>query len=393
MRSSERVLLVAGTIAVLLPFGLATADAAPISTRVPSEVSAPATALDRVIDLMVQLRVTTENLSSADARIAREQLQFEFLSLSTAEQQSLLAVAQNVNDQKGAADVMKALNDAITTSARDALATAQGRQQGMPITTQGARAKLGLASADLIFVATVGPCRVTDSRNIPAQLPAGTARQIWAWSDFSGYSWSSDQGGTGTAGAGNCAGTVYPDAASPVSAVAIVTVVNTSSSGALQAWDGGTTLSGGAVVNWNAGDRLTNTTVIPVDRFIPAYPGSGSKRDFALNNNSGAPIDYVVDVIGYFIPNTATALDCTIVSSATVSVPANAWTPIDASCPAGYSATGGGFNTTEGTLGYPGVWTTNLPVSSTTWRTWVDNQTGGNRNIYTSVQCCRVPGR
>ena len=116
----------------------------------------------------------------------------------------------------------------------------------------------------------------------------------------------------------------------------------------------------------NPGDRATFTTVIPMNRSIAAYPGSGAKRDIALNNNSFTPIDYVIDVVGYFIENTATALQCTIVKSPTTVVPPNAWTPIDATCPAGYSATGGGFDTVEGTLGYPGVWTTNLPVSSTT---------------------------
>ena len=48
--------------------------------------------------------------------------------------------------------------------------------------------------------------------------------------------------------------------------------------------------------------------------------------------------------------------------------------------------------TPEGTLGYPNVWVTTLP-NGNGWRTWVDNQTNGNRNVQTFVQCCRVPGR
>ena len=101
----------------------------------------------------------------------------------------------------------------------------------------------------------------------------------------------------------------------PVSVVAIVTVINPVTSGALQAWNGGTTLIvGGAVLAWNPGDRGSNTTVIPMDRSIAAYPGSGAKRDFGVYNNSGGPIDVIIDVVGYFIENRATELDCMFVS-------------------------------------------------------------------------------
>ena len=108
----------------------------------------------------------------------------------------------------------------------------------------------------------------------------------------------------------------------PVAVVATVTVVNTLSPGALQAWNGGTTLSGGAVVNWSGFDRDSNTTVIPMNRFIVAFPGSGSKRDIAVNNNSFSPIDVVIDVVGYFIDNLATPLECQVVLGPGFSLPA-----------------------------------------------------------------------
>jgi hypothetical protein len=389
MKNGNRVSLAFVALAALLPFGTTAPHAA--STIIPDASAAVgfATAFDRTIEQIIQFRVATEKLSQADARVAREQLQFQFLSLTQAEQQRVLAAVHSNNGLQGAAAAMQALNSAVTDAARQALADVNAAAKAV---SPGMQPKLGSAGPDLVFVNTAGPCRIADSRNGPGQLPAGSARQLYTMDSGVGYPWGLDQGGTGTAGAGNCVGTTftlpYPD-----SVVAIVTAVNTTSTGALQAWNGGTTLSGGAVVVWSPGDRATNTTVIPMNRAIAAYPGSGFKRDIALNNNSVTPVDYVVDVVGYFIENTATALQCTIVNSATTVAPPNAWTPIDATCPAGYSATGGGFNTVEGTLGYPGVWTTNLPVNSTTWRTWVDNQTGGNRSIYTSVQCCRVPGR
>ncbi len=389
MKNGKRVSITFVALAAVLPFGTTALHAAGIASPDASATAGFTTAFDRTIDQIIQQRVAAEKLSQADARVAREQLQFQFLSLTRAEQQRVLAAVRNDNGLQGVADAMQALNSAVTDAARQALADVNAAAKAVPA---GMQPKLGPASPDLVFVNTVGPCRIADSRNGPGQLPAGSARQIYTMDSGFGYPWGADQGGTGTAGAGNCVGTTftppYPD-----SVVAIVTAVNTTSTGALQAWNGGTTLSGGAVVVWNPGDRATNTTVIPMNRSIAAYPGSGAKRDIALNNNSFTPIDYVIDVVGYFIENTATQLQCTLVNSPTTVVPPNSWTPIDATCPAGYSATGGGFNTPEGTLGYPGVWTTNLPVSSTTWRTWVDNQTGGNRSIYTSVQCCRVPGR
>lgn len=138
-----------------------------------------------------------------------------------------------------------------------------------------------------------------------------------------------------------------------------------------------------SVLNYEAGATIANTTIVPVV--------SSAGADFSLY--SFATAHAVIDVIGYFAAPEATALDCITVDSAVTAVPNNSWTPIDANCPAGRTATGGGYDTTEGTLGYPNVWITTRPHNGNGWRTWVDNQTGGSRNIQTFVRCCRVPGR
>ena len=45
--------------------------------------------------------------------------------------------------------------------------------------------------------------------------------------------------------------------------------------------------------------------------YRPIFPGSGPfKKDVGIFNNSPSPIDVIVDVVGYFIENTATPLDC-----------------------------------------------------------------------------------
>ena len=106
------------------------------------------------------------------------------------------------------------------------------------------------------------------------------------------------------------------------------------------------------------------------------------------------------DVMGYFYPakSDPVALDCTTVKSSIVAAPNNVWTNVDAICPSGYSATGGGYQVIEGSLGRPGVWIDPLPIVSggvpIGWRSWVDNQAagGGTRNVQTTAVCCRTPG-
>ena len=160
-----------------------------------------------------------------------------------------------------------------------------------------------------------------------------------------------------------------------------ITVTQPASPGYFTAWGLGTQpLS--SVINYDANQTIANTTIVPV------APGGGN--DFSLFSSASAHA--VIDVVGYFATPVATALDCTTVSSAVTAVPVNVWTPIDANCPAGRTATGGGYDTVEGTLGYPGVWLTTRP-NGNGWRTWVDNQTNGNRSIQTFVNCCRIPGR
>lgn len=346
------------------------------------EMSAAVAGGGTPIDWAIDQAVASRQLSATDQRVLREQLQLQFQSLTAAQRSRVLAAAQNARSEESVGAVVRMLGDEVTSSARaaeSALRTTNARSQ------QAITPKLG-GDGDLVFVATVGPCRVFDSRNGPGQLGGGAARQVWTMSNVLGYDFSGTQGGTGIAGAGNCAGTVF-GTPYPISVVAIVTALNTSSSGALQAWNGGTTLiAGGAVVVWNAGDRLTNTTVIPMDRTIPAYGGSGSKRDIGLYNNSGSPIDIVIDVVGYFIENSATALDCTTVSDTSFSLASGASVLRSApACPAGYTPIMG-----QPVTNVYGVYTGTILQSSCR----ISNTTGAVvSGLSCDALCCRVPGR
>ncbi len=380
MNIGKRTLLAIG-LAALAPLAATSVQAATLTD--PSAVSTGmASAFDRAIDLYVQQRVASGQLRAADATVAREQLQMRFLSLGPAEQRRIVDASRSLGSEEAVQVVMKMLGQAVEADARQALADVQSKATSGQ--QQAIRPKLGVGGADLVFVATAGPCRVFDSRNGPGPLAGGDSRQIWGFSWFSGYSWAGDQGGTGTAGAGNCAGSVFPTVY-PTSVVATVTVVNTASTGALRAWNGGTTLTVGAILAWNPGDRMSNTTAIAMDRTIAAYPGSGSKRDFGVNNNSPTPIDIIVDVVGYFIENQATPLDCTTVSGPGYTLGAFTSTLYTApSCPSGYTAI-----VAQPVTNVYGVNAGTLFENACR----ISNTTGGAVNVNCGAMCCRIPGR
>ncbi|MFO1314411.1 MAG: hypothetical protein U1F58_02315 [Burkholderiales bacterium] len=386
MKTFTRSLLYAGALAALLPLAPVPAMTATLD-KTGGTATSFATEFDRVIDAIVAQRVAMNQLNATQAPIAKEQMQIQFRSLTAVEQRRLLASSRSLVSAEAMLAVERALHAAVGDEARRALAEAQAgkvAQPNVPGAYVGAQAKLGF-DGDYVFVPTVGPCRVADSRFAPAgQLAAGAARQLWGMSDSPGYDFNTSQGGTGIAGSGNCVGTVYPTTM-PVSVVATIAVVNTVTQGSMRAWNGGTTLTVGGVLGWNAGDLISNTTVIPMDRFIPAYPGSGLKRDFGIFNNSGGAIDYVVDVVGYFIVNQATALDCTVVTGSSHSLAAfDSVLYFAPSCPTGYTPI-----VAQPATNVYGVYTGTLFENACR----ITNTTGGAVGVTCGAMCCRVPGR
>jgi len=228
--------------------------------------------------------------------------------------------------------------------------------------------QLGDALQDLVYT-PITPCRIVDTRLAAGgAIAAGSTRLF----DVDGASFTS-QGGSAS-------GCGIPFGVARAVTMTIV-AVQPAGTGFLRAW-GLNAAPNTAVVNYVAGEVIADTAPIPV------VPGGGA--DFSIFSLATSHV--VVDVLGYYAAPVATALECNTVNTAFVPVPVNSWTNIDAFCAAGLTATGGGYNVGEGTLGYPGVWVTTLPVGNG-WRTWVDNQTNGPRNIQTWVRCCRVPGR
>ncbi|MCC6196349.1 MAG: hypothetical protein IT518_17990 [Burkholderiales bacterium] len=377
------------------------AQAAPLEKAVATAASG--SSVDAVIDRVVRQRTPVQKLSAHDAQVLREQLQAQYQSLSSVEQRRIFAAALAAKSDEAASATIDALANAVQANARAmaadmvAQSTKSRLQQNQQLTP-----KLGGGDDDLVFVATAGPCRVADTRfgifvDWPGPIAGGGARQIYVYSVIAGYDWSLYQGGTGTAGAGNCAGTVFTGTA-PVAVVATISVTNTSSTGALRAWNGGTFLTTGAVAAWSPFGTQANTTVVAIDRSIPLYPGSGPfKKDIGVQNNSGTPIDVVVDVVGYFIENTATPLQCTNVTNSSIST-ANVDVVVSAAaCPAGYTPTG--INCASSASGGDGVKVIKSYISPlgggtpTTGTCRFENTGGASQTYWGYLTCCRVPGR
>lgn len=178
--------------------------------------------------------------------------------------------------------------------------------------------KLAAGDPELVFVPSA-PCRVSDSRlwSLGA-MPPFRSRQIFGWSAGAGFNYN-EQGGTGTAGSGDCSATVFASATPPLAAMVTVVAIAGAAPGNFRAWNGNTTLPAASMINFTAGQVIANTTVIPMLRSGAAHALSdNAKRDFAIFNDSPQPSHVIADVVGYFIKPLTYALACTDVDSATL---------------------------------------------------------------------------
>lgn len=232
---------------------------------------------------------------------------------------------------------------------------------------------LGDTTQDLTYT-PLQPCRIVDTRNMAAgAILANSSRDFKAISP-SGYA---AQGGDATDCGTNLIG---------ASAVAInVTAVLPAGGGFATVYPFGTTRPLASSVNY-AADSVVNNAI------VTRIPNPLTTNDFSLY--TFAQSHYVVDIVGYFSPPRATALQCTDVN-ASQTVSANNFFDLQLpSCPAGYTITGAGcrtgnFNDADWSINglYKHVSLGMLAFCSGI------NKTAGNIDVSGTVQCCRVPGR
>lgn len=224
---------------------------------------------------------------------------------------------------------------------------------------------LGALGNDLVYT-PVAPCRILDTRNVAAgAIAANSTRNFVAF----GVSSFTSQGGSAT----NCG--VNPLAAT---AVAInLTAVTPSGAGYATAYPFGSAQPLAASINYAAGAIVNNALIVQTPNPISSF-------DFTLY--TFAQSHYVADIVGYFAPPVATALQCqntsqTIVAGVAPNGTANATAP---ACAAGFTQTATNCETSSWLM--PIVFSNNGTCSAR-------NNDASAQDLRASRTCCRVPGR
>jgi len=225
--------------------------------------------------------------------------------------------------------------------------------------------KFGELGRDLVYT-PVAPCRILDTRNVAAgAIAANSTRNFVAF----GVSSFASQGGSAT----NCG--VNPLAAT---AVAInLTAVTPAAAGYATAYPFGTAQPLAASVNYAAGAIVNNALIVQTPNPISSF-------DFTLY--TFAQSHYVADIVGYFAPPLATALQCvdtakTIVEDIAAGGTANANAP---ACAAGYTQTATNCETSS--------WLMPI-VFSNAGTCSARNNDAVPQDLRASRTCCRLPGR
>jgi hypothetical protein len=224
---------------------------------------------------------------------------------------------------------------------------------------------LGALGNDLVYT-PVAPCRILDTRNVAAgAIAANSTRNFVAF----GVSSFTSQGGSAT----NCG--VNPLAAT---AVAInLTAVTPATAGYATAYPFGSAQPVAASINYAAGAIVNNALIVQTPNPISSF-------DFTVY--TFAQSHYVADIVGYFAPPVATALQCvdtanTVVTGIAAGGTANAVAP---ACAAGYTQTA--TNCESSSWLVPFVF---FHAGTCSAR----NNDTTPQDIRASRTCCRVPGR
>jgi hypothetical protein len=227
---------------------------------------------------------------------------------------------------------------------------------------------LGSAASDLVYT-PVTPCRILDTR-VAGGAIAGTFTRDFNAVVGAGGNFSS-QGGSAT----DC-GAV---AAGQAAVVINLTAVTPTGAGFATAYPFGATRPLASSVNYSAGAIVNNSIVV-------ALPSPLTTKDFTVY--TFATSDFVADIVGYYAPPVATALQCTRQFGNFVNVPANTYGfGVSATCPAGYTATGLGIEAAANVV------MADSAISSSGGTVFTYNLGGTAQSTRAWAQCCRVPGR
>ena len=229
----------------------------------------------------------------------------------------------------------------------------------------GGEKTLGALNNDLVYT-PIAPCRILDTRStVAGAIAANSTRSFLAINSGSFTS----QGGSAT----DC-GTLGLSA----TAVAInLTAVTPTIAGYATAYPYGTAQPLASSINYTAGAIVNNALIVQI-------PNPLSTFDFTLYTFGQA--HYVADIVGYFAPPVATALQCLTTASTTVAsiAPGDTADATAPACPAGYTQTSTNCESSSWLM--PMVFISAGTCSAR-------NNDSSPRDLRASRTCCRVPGR
>lgn len=230
-------------------------------------------------------------------------------------------------------------------------------------------AKLGTAGFDLVYT-PLTPCRIVDTRLAGGPIASNTMRSFVAFTatDFTA------QGGDAT----NCN---IPMNASAVTVK--VTASNPILNGFLTVFPSNEARPLASSLNYIANIDTSNESHFRLCR--PSCPTQFSVYTLAQSH-------VVIDVNGYFMEPEATELDCTVAQQTGNLALLGGLQPKTVSCPAGYTATGGGCG---GPLGI-GVSNSQPLMAAGVPTGWSCDLVGSLLSVISyqiNATCCRTPGR
>ena len=378
MRSARRAVARASLAALLvLSAGMPAHAATQGFASQPLDPSAPAPA-----DLVVVHQILDRWQAIAEQVIGRD-ANWRDIFLTQLRLMTAASLAQidavKINASDGAAENYARLSQSMRDAAMQAYMLAKSGKSQL---------KLASTVIDQIFI-PMTPCRIVDTRNVGGPIAAGTQRAFNWVRGVNTFSWS-EQGGAPGSGATACPYTVFAYAGGqlpgsildqrgyPSAAMATVTVVNPTAAGNLVIWGGQGTFPQSSALNFAAGQTLANTTVIPWGQ----RTGTGV-QDFTVRyNGPSGQADVVVDLVGFFVQNSATPLDCVTLTSS-YGCTAGDCVNYTQSCPSGYS------QTATWCEGQPGLTLEVVGEGYCEFSKTVPSQI--NYNVKT--RCCRVPGQ
>lgn len=227
---------------------------------------------------------------------------------------------------------------------------------------------LGSAASDLVYT-PVTPCRILDTRVAGGPIAGSFTRDFNAVVGSGGN--FTTQGGSAT----DCGVVAAGQAAVVINLVA----VTPTGAGFATVYPFGVPRPLASSVNYTAGAVVNNTVVVPL-------PSPLTTKDFTVY--TFATSDYVADIVGYYAPPVATALQCTRQFGSFVNIPANTYGfGVSATCPTGYTATGLGIEAAANVV------MADSAISSSGGTIFTYNLGGTSQSTRAWVQCCRVPGR